>query len=74
MANITASKQQCALVHSAGAKLVDAIRGQCLESQSDPLCSPFECCCNAHYCSKLTRVCFGAEVSVSSKTHEPLLV
>lgn len=46
MASITASKQHCALVHSAGAGLVDAIHGQCLESQSDPLCSPFECRCN----------------------------
>lgn len=66
--------EHCAVVHSAGAELVDTICGPCLESQSDPLCSPFECPCNAHYCSKLTRVCCGAEVSVSSKTHEPLLV
>lgn len=56
MARVTASYQNCAFIQCAGAGLVDAICGQCLESHSAPVCSSFEYRCHAHYCSELTIV------------------
>lgn len=56
MARVTASYQVYAFIQRAGAGLVDAICGQCLEAHSAPVCSSFEYHRNAHYCNKLTIV------------------
>lgn len=48
--------QRRAFIQRAGAGLVEAICGQCLESHSAPVCSSFEYHCNARYCDELTTV------------------